>query len=53
MKENIATHAFSKSGTLTVKITGDKEITVQLVDKDGPVSEPWKKVLEYVQRLAQ
>lgn len=52
LKENASTQAFAKSGTLTVNIPGDKEITLQLVDKDGPISEAWKKVLEYVQALA-
>lgn len=44
LKENASTQAFAKSGTLTVNIPGDK---------DGPVSEARKKVLEYVMGLVQ
>ena len=51
MNESVPTQAFSTSGALTIRISGEQEITVQLVDQDGPVSEAWKKVLEYVQAL--
>ncbi len=51
MKDSVSTQAHSKAGTLLVKVAGEKEISIQLVDKDAPVSEPWKKVLEYVMGL--
>ena len=51
MKDSVSTQAHSKAGTLVVKVAGEKEISIQLLDKDGPVSEAWKKVLEYVMGL--
>jgi Ca-activated chloride channel homolog len=57
MKEKAATQAFSDKGSLTVRMLADngsaeKETIIQLLDKDGPVSEAWKKVLEFVQGLS-